>query len=86
VHSQYFDAGLVDEGATFAAVALETSWAADGPTPPPTVVHLPASPPPTAVHLTDSPNPGEQLGPPPGPVIAAPGPAGVPPVPAAPIV
>ncbi len=85
-HNQYFDAGLVDEGATFAAVALETSWAADGPTPPPTAVHLPAPPPPTAVHLTEWPNPGAQLGPPPGPVIAAPGPASAPPAPAAPVV
>jgi cutinase len=77
-HNQYFDAGLVEQGATFAANALRLSWAADTQVPPPSVAHL--TEPPGAL------TPTTPLGPPPGPVIGTPSPAGVVPGPAAPVV
>lgn len=67
-HNTYFDAGMVDQAATFAANALQTGWAAAAPATPaaPTAPTTPA-PIPVTAHLGNTP-----LGPPPGPVVAAP--------------
>lgn len=79
-HNQYFDGGLVEQGATFAANALQASWAAGL-----------QAPPPVAVHLTEPPHPGplnveNPLGPLPGPAVVAPAPVAPGPAPTAPIV
>jgi hypothetical protein len=63
-HNTYFDSGMVEQAAVYAANALQASWAAAAPGAPTT----PAAPPvPVTAHL-GGPAP---LGPPPGPVVAA---------------
>jgi cutinase len=76
-HNEYTDAGLVDQGATYAATQLQASWAADAAvaTPPGTVL---AQQVPTASPVDSaapSPHlPSAALGAPPGPVFVAPPP------------
>ncbi|WP_234811713.1 cutinase family protein [Mycolicibacterium canariasense] len=75
-HNTYFDAGMVDQAAVYAANALQASWAAATPGAPtapaapliPVTAHL-GGPAPSA-----TPAPVAPLGPPPGPVLAAPAP------------
>jgi cutinase len=84
-HNEYMDAGLVDQGATYAATQLQASWAADAAATPPGTVppgtvpgtalaqQAPAASP--AINAAPSPHlPAAALGPPPGPVVVAPPP------------
>ena len=70
-HNEYFDAGMVEKGAAFAANALRVSWLTDSQAPP------------AGTHLTPSPaapgplTPASPLGPLPGPVLVASAPAPV---------
>jgi cutinase len=88
-HNDYFDAGMVDQGATFVANALQASWAADTLATPP-VASPAVAPPPATTHLAGPlpgpPSPAKPLGPPPGPPPAAAAPTGVAPAPAAPVI
>ncbi len=87
-HNTYFDAGMVDQAAAFAANALQASWAATAPTAPSTGP-APAAPIPVTAHLGGTPppvtlTPAAPLGPPPGPVMAAAPAPGIAPGPGAP--
>lgn len=68
-HNTYFDAGMVDQAAAFAANALRASWAATPPT-----AQVPAAPVPVTSHLGGTPpsatlTPAAPLGPAPGPAV-----------------
>jgi len=71
VHDKYFDAGMVDQAAMFAASSLRASWAAAAAARLPDAPHLDGPPIPAA------PTPTRPLGPAPGPVITASGPGAV---------
>jgi cutinase len=89
-HNEYMDAGLVDQGATYAATQLQASWAADAAATPSGVVPPGTAPTGTvpgtvlaqqaptaspAINAAPSPHlPAAVLGPPPGPVFGAPPP------------
>jgi len=79
-HNEYFDAGMVEKGAAFAANALRVSWLTDSQAPPPAGTHLTLSP--TAPGPLTPASPASPLGPLPGPVIVASAPAPVASVPA----
>jgi hypothetical protein len=81
-HNEYMDAGLVDQGATYAATQLQASWAADAAatppgtaTPPATMLAQQAPTASPADSAAPSPHlPAAALGAPPGPVFVAPPP------------
>jgi hypothetical protein len=88
-HNEYTDAGLVDQGATYAATQLQASWAADAAATPPGTVTPgttpPGTTPPGTVLAQQAPSPANSaapaphmpaaaLGAPPGPVFVAPPP------------
>lgn len=73
-HNEYFDAGMVEKGAAFAANALRVSWLTDTQAPPAAGTHLtpsPAAPGPLTPASPAPTLPASPLGPLPGPVIVA---------------
>ncbi len=94
VHNQYTETGTVDEGVTFVANKLQTSWAADeaaaaaAATPAPQAPQAPSTPAPSPLSAVAGSSPSTHLGslsqalPGPPPL---PGPAVIPPQPVAPL-